>query len=299
MAQNENYYDQLINGWTPLDQAITRDPNSELVQLLASNGAELGSYAFPHEIEHGGTIEVIKKFIELGANINEMWVFTNGRRYYPLDKAIDIERTDIVRILLESGSNPNNIHSYPLDRAIVLDNTDIVRLLIDHGANVNSSPIGDHQSAPLYLAIDYCRPKMVQLLIEKGAEVEYPLNGNEMSPLQTALKNQVDHEIIQCLVENGANVDIQNEDSKDSALHTAIERDVLGQVLEVEDFSYIAAAKNVKTLLEYGAKCNVKNKENYTPLEISLINAFKGQEDPEDDEDPGDQTFKLFMYHQH
>ena len=52
MAQNENYYDQLINGWTPLDQAITRDPNSELVQLLASNGAELGSYAFPHEIEH-------------------------------------------------------------------------------------------------------------------------------------------------------------------------------------------------------------------------------------------------------
>ena len=338
--QNERFpdyfdFDQLIKDWTLLDHAIMGNPNSELVKILASNGAKLGNYAFAHEIQCGGSIEVIKKFIELGANVNQKWIFEDGNRHFPLEKAIQVGRKDIVKLLLESLANPKPIHdhSYLLKKAILVGHKDILKLLLDsganlnpkqdhsylislaierynmdivemligYGANVNLPPnVYNHARAPLNVAVESGFPKFVKLLIEKGAEVEYPLNRpDDLSPLQTALKNYADFEIFEILIESGANIELQDE-FKNTPLHLAVKVEA-----NEEDFyfyHFIPLEKRfVKTLLAYGAKCNAKNKENNIPFELSLKNAFKGKDDPEDDEyhGPGDQTFKLFMYHQH
>ena len=64
----------------------------------------------------------------------------DGKNWIPLAKAIDKGNMKIIRIVLQSGTNPNSYAEgtlSPLNRAIFKNKIEIMTLLIENGADVN------------------------------------------------------------------------------------------------------------------------------------------------------------------
>jgi ankyrin repeat protein len=82
-----------------------------------------------------------------------------------LVKAITNGQTEIVRLLLEHGANPNGTpeNPSPLIEGITNGQTEIVRLLLEHGANPNGTP---ENPSPLIEAIRHSRTSIVSILLE-------------------------------------------------------------------------------------------------------------------------------------
>lgn len=86
-------------------------------------------------IERGGSIEEVRRLIE--ETVNKQALFSP---YIPLMyHAVARNRTDIVRLLIESGANVNQETDGipPLHEAVRFGRVDIVELLIEKGADVN------------------------------------------------------------------------------------------------------------------------------------------------------------------
>lgn len=170
-------------GRTPLASAISRGfDNYDTVHLLIERGADI-----ERDSDDSGT---------------------------PLMRAVFYGHEAIVRLLLESGANPNTEAAYDLEAAYdvmgayhfrskdrgnalhlaVSDRTkiSIIRLLITKGANLEAKNRDD--DTPLLLAVRRARPDVVSLLLELGAtpttveETTVPENGVYEVDFDTAMQ---------------------------------------------------------------------------------------------------------------
>ena len=106
---------------------------------------------------------------------------------HPLARAVRKGDTDLVRMCLSAGSNPNMHTSSggtPLHRAAARGLVDIARLLLEHGADVNAP--NPKSITPLHLAAANGHIEMVQLLIDYDANLN-PKNDDGARPLTVAL----------------------------------------------------------------------------------------------------------------
>ena len=128
-----------------------------MIELLCSYGADSNSGigpALPH-----GEFEAVDALIRNGAQVNLAVAATLGRvedarralasasaedRLRALAMAAQFGRTDIVRLLLDAGENPNRYnptgnhsHSTPLHQAAVAGHFDTVRLFVERGARLD------------------------------------------------------------------------------------------------------------------------------------------------------------------
>ena len=110
-------------------------------------------------------IDVVKEILNLGVDPNAM----NGDA---LIRSINLGAIEIVSLLLDRGADVNrkNMHhcdeSWPICQAVKSGNLDMVNLLLDRGADINI-----HNGKPLILAVKRENLQMVRLLIERGADV--------------------------------------------------------------------------------------------------------------------------------
>lgn len=94
-------------------------------------------------------------------------------KYTPLMIAVEYERHELIKILLEHGADTEYTTIYgntALLLAVIYQNHEIMKILLDAGANVNV--INTSKYTPLMYAIDNSQIDDVKLLIEKGAKID-------------------------------------------------------------------------------------------------------------------------------
>lgn len=154
---------------TGFNKYITNFNNIDTI-LDADEGFSLLGYSCMY-----GSINITKRLIELKANI-EMGQESDVYSYDALYVAVLNNNLEIVKILLDSGANPNSIYDEngltPLVVSCAINNYDISKLLIDYNANVDGAGDleGDYIYYPLFEAIQNDNFNMVKLLLDKGAK---------------------------------------------------------------------------------------------------------------------------------
>ncbi|MBA3816204.1 MAG: ankyrin repeat domain-containing protein, partial [Parachlamydiaceae bacterium] len=158
--------------------------------------------------------EIVSILIENGANSN----FTNPNGWIPLTYAIYQNKTEIVRLLMEFGANPNFIDPNnwtPVTYAINQDKIECVKVLLENGANPN---FFDSKWTPLTFAFEQSNYEIAKFLLDNGADPDF--FDSLWTPLTYAI--ELDNQrFIDILNEKGVDVDL-HDDKGENPLASAI-----------------------------------------------------------------------------
>ncbi|KAL9621311.1 MAG: hypothetical protein Q9160_004202 [Pyrenula sp. 1 TL-2023] len=136
-----------LDGVRPIYHAA-HQCQKDMVQILLQNGADVnvlgGFYGFPltaaTSASRGLSGDVLRLLLDYGANVNAI----GGCIGSALNAAIDHEREEIVKLLIEKGADVNlrakaSVHENdsPLEIAIRKNNKSIARILIENGADTS------------------------------------------------------------------------------------------------------------------------------------------------------------------
>lgn len=236
-----------LSGKTALMLAC-QNGHKRAVEILLSKGAnphivsEWGSNSAAREAVKGGHVEILKLLLR------DKHVGTHVRLSlgYALIEATIKGRNDIVKLLLESGVDPNvkgsreSDHSYGSTFALL------------------EAVIGSHTS-------------MVQLLLAKGADINMQSDEMSLTPLAVA-SGEGDEGMIKLLLNKGANPnirDVHGETALDyakSERHRALIQPFMNKEHHLMSAVVKGNAKAVKDLIAAGAHVNAGHKNGVTVL---------------------------------
>lgn len=206
-----------------------------------------------------------------------------------LFKAVSRGEIDKVRsLLIEKNVDPNihdNTGSTPLITATQMNQSQIVRLLLDLGANPD---IADkkYQRTALSYAVLGGNIDMVKLLVEKGSDPSKAFGKRGITPLMKAVENE---EIFSFLLSEGADFELTDSDGWTTLFYAVSSgnlaaseklikaganinvRDNLGwtPLMYAVDFKQ---EKAVSLLLAKGADPDIRNEEGKTALHMAVLN---------------------------
>jgi ankyrin repeat protein len=242
-------------GMTPLACAIVQE-QMEVVRFLLDKGADpnipdkngdtsLGLAASRNKTNGTPLCELL---LAKGAVVNP----TNNKTEFnipPLSWAVSSDNTELVKILLAHGADPNGRGGNILREASSRGDTEIVALLLDHGANLKALSDG---MTPLHDAAEGGRDEVVKLLLSKGAAVN-ARRYDGATPLMSAADRE--HKTtVEILLAAGADINAV-DDKGNTPLHWAVARENK-EVVEI--------------LLAHGADLKSKNKEGQTPMQYAV-----------------------------
>ncbi len=157
---------------SPLIRAILQDDLAQVESLLET-GVELNPDGWQEEVPlvaavYRGNPAIIQTSIAAGANLNQLDISVN---VCPIGMAIQQNRPDLVRLLLDAGASPEGgtLEETGLAIAITKNNLPILQMLLEAGANPNAGMEDDYRA--IMLAALYGHLEMVQLLVAYGADV--------------------------------------------------------------------------------------------------------------------------------
>ena len=158
-------------------------------------------------------ISVVRTLISEGVNINVIqWNQQPPENAVLL--AVQSGSKRMLKLLLRKGADPNGlpaVQTTALMKAIELDRLDLVQMLLDSGADVNQA-IHQTRLTALHVSIQKKDLKIAKFLIRKGAN----LNAQDVNG-RTALMNSVEAECIECiqfLIQSGASKAVKNSNGK-------------------------------------------------------------------------------------
>lgn len=231
----------LLSNWVgkeppPLHAAVTKNQR-KVVEFLLKRGVKVnleaqGSTALDAACG-AGNMAMATLLIEHGADIHGREATTT-----PFGKAYDNRMTQVARMLIEKGADPNRAYwgpsfgntqgiggwsiATPLTHALIRNDAEMVNLLITKGADVNKprpsqqpssprpllpsgeSPKGEERSTPIAIAARTGKAALVRTLLAAGAKVnvdkdDYPV------PLHEAISSGSE-ECVKLLIEAKADV---------------------------------------------------------------------------------------------
>jgi ankyrin repeat protein len=164
-----------------------------------------------------GDVELVKQWINLGADVNMM----NRRGETALARAYVKGYIGIAReLIVHEAEIEEKFGLAMLMKEVEKGNLEMVRLLTDHGVDTNSA--GKTGITPLMLACALGNLDTTRLLIEKNAEVNAADHDGTNALIAAADKGHAD--IVSLLIEKGADVNAGNKDGI-RALHRALKHE--------------------------------------------------------------------------
>ena len=136
-----------------------------------------GNYTPLHEAAYCGHTEVIKVLLDGGADPN----METGWGWTALIVAVQFRKENVIRILTSRGADPNKANKgvTPLHVAAYFGNNHAVNVLLGVGAELNKAYLnGD---TPLHRASGNCHIETVKLLLQKGADPNITNENGETS----------------------------------------------------------------------------------------------------------------------
>ena len=156
--------------------------NSKLIKLMFDNGLDYNASVALNFSAKNECFDLVKYFIQKGADPNYSLFENNGREPTPLISAIEGKNRNggniqIIQYLLDHKADPNlptgsdfdtkfEIKHYPLTIAVGVKRVDIVELLLRHKAEIKNS------DKILILAAISANPDTVKLFLEKNFKIE-------------------------------------------------------------------------------------------------------------------------------
>lgn len=175
--------------WGPLTAAIVND-HAEIVKELIQAGADARSFydtdrSFPEALR---SEEITQKLDRVDVSCTALYL------------AIASGNAEIVQAIVQAVANPDagTGSRDPLDLAVELNRSDLVRLLLDAGADVNSD-MEDYERAIMGAAW-VGNMEVVRMLVESGAELNTWSQANS-AIVSAAMRGH--EEVLSYLVEEG------------------------------------------------------------------------------------------------
>ncbi len=216
----------------------------------------------PHSFEHrhadwvtplcyaivGGNIHIVELLITRGAIVEP---YSKDL----LDHAVSADRVDIVQLLFDNGTDPNQ------SPRMYDDGSKMSELLKSYGVASRDINALDHMGWPPLPYV--CRgdkgehPNKVLRLLKLGADIDVRSSKGKTA-LHCAAKAGF-LKVIDVLIENGANID-----AKDNNGETPLFETIRSTIKDGEK-----QRASVESLLTKGANPNFKNKKGLTPLQIA------------------------------
>ena len=185
LAHGADLQGSSVDGWRAMHHTVNRldqgnrDNDSAIADLLLEAGASVNDRTVRgktvlHQAVSNSRHDRVEELIGQNAELNT----NNDYGHTPLMTAIGMGDVDMVRILLETGADPDrrmpslgwtslhHIAHYHGDTPA--DDRDITRLLIEHGADVDARSGSDH--TPVMTMTWNDREDLAELLIEAGAQ---------------------------------------------------------------------------------------------------------------------------------
>ena len=131
--------------WTPpppsppgptLVEAVQRRDTNLVRALLALGGVVLSNNERNHALcvaAADGAVQLLRMLLDSGAD-------PNARGGLPLTVAVDGGHLEAVRLLIERGASPDALHGEALRLGVFYGRQDIVQLLLQHGATPAQGP---------------------------------------------------------------------------------------------------------------------------------------------------------------
>ena len=187
-------------------------------------------------IENKANVNIVKKMIDKKMSLFNALEATSKESsdmigYTALNLASRFGHFDVVRLLLESGADPNltGRDGYsPLEFAVGRGNVEIENILLSHGAfPLNSHQLKRAQKAKNRNLLAACSEQNcdlgdVERLLHAGADINTTSTEDSDTAVNLAAKS-ANQNLVSFLLENGANPDIRNAEHK-AALEIALEQ---------------------------------------------------------------------------
>jgi ankyrin repeat protein len=253
------------DGSTPLYMAASFQ-HQDIVQLLLDYDAIIEPDIEPDIAVMLGDIELVKHYLEQGADANSKLIKGLKKGYSWLLTAVGCQYKNLVELLLNYGAMVNdrtgNWKFSPLHQAATgirgIACRDICEILIAHGADVNiEDNLGD---TPLHLAARLKHNDIVEILLNCGANVN-ALNLVRRSALFEAARLHR-QQIVKSLLSHGAEVNLMDE---------------LGFTPLLFAFQREGADEIIRTLVTYGANVNIRFPQGARSSPLSIAIARKNK----------------------
>ena len=149
------------------------------LQLALAKAKELKKSYSLHEAIVCGEIDHVKDFLVQDRTVANK--FSNDG-FTPLSLAAFFNQTEIAKLLLKNGADPNLAASNAskvnaLHSAVAKENYELCKLLLEQGAKVNSTQM--QNVTALHSAAHRGNLKMVQLLVDNGAEINLKMDNGD------------------------------------------------------------------------------------------------------------------------
>jgi ankyrin repeat protein len=242
----------------PLHFAVARGDEA-MVTLLLTNRVDLtlrnSSGESPLDIAAIlGKATIAAQLLAAGADVKDTGSATGGPT--PLHYAVSYGHSEVVKLLLEHGANPNAaaVVGQPGVTSLMIaagrGETEIVSLLLKQKADPNL--LDAEGNTALWNAIHARKVDVVKLLLANGANPDQP-NFDGYPPLVLAIGMLQDKDIVAALLDARADANAKDKYGM-TPLHSAV-------LINRKNF--------VELLLAKGAEVNIRNKYGQTPLEIA------------------------------
>jgi ankyrin repeat protein len=252
------------------------------INLSDRPGKKLGKTPLMYAGESGHA-EIVELLLRSGAIVDAQDKRGQTALYY----AVESDRVDAVRVLLEFGADPHkkNWDSTPFERA-TYSTKEIVALIISNDRSPGSNVSNKAKEEMLRSASFSGYLSIVRELIPQGVDIDAQESGGWTALMYAAAKGNLD--IFQILLAAGADINIKDR-SGETALskaaywgHLEIVNLLLSAGAEVNGIDneegsaplmnaiYFGRVQIVETLLAAGANPKLRDKNGKTAIEIAI-----------------------------
>lgn len=302
--QANRFYDYAARNWGYHAYGASSDVEGLILQFLERHGKRSSSaqvimsdeddYCFRERLCEPPEMTGLHLAAYFGLWTSIIALFNNGHRYdadvkdshgrTPLWLAAKEGHEKVVRLLLESGADPNvdNEYGSPLSLAVDWGHYAVVKLLLENGADLDDEMrAGTYTETPLGVAAQRGDHAMLKLLLENGAD---PDAGSFMGEtLLWLVIKEVRVDIGKLLLESGADTETTDGWGKTPLLYAVKDgcesraKLMLGHaagipagITDIQRLLVCAAKGKLEAicqlLFNYGADIEAKDTEGKTPL---------------------------------